>query len=87
MYRFEAALRTEDDAGPAPSGQRVYLDQYLVLFPRNEILRVVAMTTRDPHLSFRNRAEQVIKSFEFGPLDDSLPVSSPPQGSNAEPPR
>ena len=87
VYRFEAALRTEDDAGPAPSGQRVYLDQYLVLFPRNEILRVVAMTTRDPHLSFRNRAEQVIKSFEFGPLDDSLPVSSPPQGSNAEPPR
>jgi len=87
VYRFEAALRTEDDAGPTPSGQRVYLDQYLVLFPRNEILRVVAMTTRDPHLSFRNRAEQVIKSFDFGPLDDSLPVSSPPQGSNAEPPR
>ena len=45
------------------------------------------MTTRDPHLNFRNQAEQVIKSFDFGPLDDSLPVSSPPQGSNAEPPR
>ena len=27
------------------------------------------MTTRDPHLNFRSQAEQVIKSFDFGPLE------------------
>jgi hypothetical protein len=87
VYRFEAALRPGDDGGPGPQVGRVYLDHYLVQFRRNEILRVIAITTRDPHLNFRSQAEQVIKSFDFGPLDDSLPVSSPSQGSSAEPPR
>jgi hypothetical protein len=87
VYRFEAALRPADSTGPGPPNERIYLDHYLVQFQRNEVLKVVAMTTRDPHLNFRNQAEQVIKSFDFGPLDDSLPVSSPPQGSSAEPPK
>jgi hypothetical protein len=87
VYRFEAALRPGDDGGPGPQVGRVYLDHYIVQFQRNEILRVVALTTREPHRSFRDQAEQVIKSFDFGPLDDSLPVASPPQGSNVEPPR
>ena len=61
-------MPTEDDAGPAPRAGRIYLDHYIVLFSRNEVLKVMAMTTRDPHLIFSNRAEPVIKSFNFGSL-------------------
>jgi len=87
VYRFELALRSADSTGRGAPNERTYLDYYLVQFLRNEVLRVVAMTTRDPHLNFRNQAEQIIKSFDFGPLESSRPIASPPQGSSAEPPR
>lgn len=73
VYRIEAALIPEGD-GATASG-RVYHDHYMVLFTRDEVLTVSAMTTRDPHLQFRETAELVIKSFEFGPSESSLPAA------------
>lgn len=92
VYRIEAALIPEGDR--APAGGRIYLDHYMVLFTRNEVLTVAAMTTRDPHAKFRETAESVIKSFEFGPSESSLPaaptrvpVTSPVRGSATSPAR
>jgi hypothetical protein len=73
VYRIEAALIPESDRLPA-SG-RIYLDHYIVQFMRNEVLTVAAMTTRDAHAQFRETAESIIKSFEFGPSDSSLPAA------------
>jgi hypothetical protein len=78
VYRIEAALRPADDTGPVPQGGRIYFDQYVVQFRRNETLKVVAMTTQDPHLNFRNQAEAIIKSFDFGTSDGSAPAAPAP---------
>jgi hypothetical protein len=85
VYRFESALRPAGDGDQAPRGGRFYYDHYIVQFRRNETLRVVALTTQDPHLSFRNQVELVIKNFELGPSDGSIPVAPTP-GSGSEPP-
>ena len=78
VYRIEAALK-QDDEGPAAATDRIYLDRYLVQFTRNEIMKVTAMTSRDKeHPDFRKKAELVIKSFEFGPSEGSLPASPTP---------
>ena len=71
VFRIEAALIPASNG--TPSNERIYLDRYLVQFTRNEVLRVTAMTTRDPHVQFREAAESIIKSFEFGPSESSLP--------------
>ncbi|MGD0039162.1 MAG: hypothetical protein ABSE84_01885, partial [Isosphaeraceae bacterium] len=73
VYRIEAALIPESDRSTA-SG-RIYLDHYIVQFTRNEVLVVAAMTTRDPHVQFRESTESIIKSFDFGPSESSLPSS------------
>ena len=79
VYRIEASLIKEDD-GMSPSGDRIYLDRYLVQFTRNEVMKVTAMTSRDglDHLNFRKRAENVIKTFDFGPSEGFLPASPTP---------
>ncbi len=73
VYRIEAALIPEGDQ--APSSGRIYSDQYIVQFMRDEILRVTAMTISDPHTQFRDKVEKIIRSFELGPSDLSLPVA------------
>lgn len=71
VYRIEAALKpAAADGAVSPSG-RIYLDSYLVQFTRNETMKVTALTTQEPHIEFRNQAESIIKSFEFGPSDAS----------------
>jgi hypothetical protein len=82
VYRIEAALIPEGEQAAA-SG-RIYLDHYMVLFTRNEVLTVSAMTTRDPHVQFREKAESIIKTFEFGPSESSLPAA-PTRGPLASP--
>ncbi len=72
VYRIEAALIPE--AAQAASG-RIYLDHYIVKFARNEVLVVEAITTRESQLQFRDSAELIIKSFEFGPSASSLPAA------------
>jgi hypothetical protein len=84
VYRIEAALMSQDDPSAPPSG-RIYLDQYVVQFNRNESMKLRAMTTRDPHVPFRDIAESIIRSFELGPSDSALPVA--PSPSSAAPPR
>jgi hypothetical protein len=80
VYRIEAALKQNGpDATTAP---RVYCDYYLVLFTTNESIVVTAMTVQDPHVAYRNQAEAVIKSFQFGPSDaatkrGALPLTPP----------
>ncbi len=64
VYRIEAALQPQ---GKDPGSKRVYSDYYLVLLPANQSIFVTAMTMQDPHVPFRDQAESVIKSFEFGP--------------------
>jgi hypothetical protein len=67
VYRIEAALKQNGtDATTAP---RVYCDYYLVQFTTNESIVVTAMTVQDPHVAYRNQAETVIKTFQFGPSD------------------
>jgi hypothetical protein len=73
VNRFEAALKTDSEIG---QGGRVYFDQYIVQFARNEVLKVLAMTSQDPHLAYRGQVEQVIKSFDFGPSEGS--ATTPP---------
>ena len=84
VYRMEAALIPSDTA-PALPTDRLYIDHYLVQFPRNELLKVTAITTRDPHRQFRDDTEMLIKSFGFGPSESSLPAS--PQPARANPAR
>jgi len=71
VFRIEAALIPGNNA--TQSNERIYLDRYVVQFTRNEVLRVTAMTTRDPHVQFRDSAESIIRHFEFGPSESSLP--------------
>jgi hypothetical protein len=69
VNRFEAALKTASELAPGGQAGRVYFDQYVVQFARNETLKVVAMTSQDPHLKFRDVVEQVIRTFDFGPSE------------------
>lgn len=73
VFRIEAALIPASNG--SPSNERIYLDRYLVQFTRDEVMKVTAMTTRDPHVQFRETAESIIKFFEFGPSESSLPSS------------
>ncbi|AMV36391.1 hypothetical protein [Planctomyces sp. SH-PL62] len=80
VYRIEAALKPAG-AAPAVRGNRIYLDRYIVQFTRNETLIVTAMTTRDPHVPFRDQAESIIKSFTFGPSEPAPGASASPNES------
>jgi hypothetical protein len=92
VYRIEAALVPKEDSGPgpAPAGGRIYMDRYIVQFAQNQVLRVTAMTTRDPHIAFRDMAESLIRTFEFGPSKDVMPAAStaaPAAAAGARSPR
>ncbi len=65
VYRIEAALRPPGNA--STSQRRVHLDYYLVLTNRPESLVVTAETVQDPPIEFRRQAEDMIKTFRFGP--------------------
>jgi hypothetical protein len=80
VYRIEAAIMSAGDPASPPSG-RTYVDHYIVQFSRNEAMIMSATTSRDPHIAFRDMAEALIKSFEFGPSDSSLPASPSPTTS------
>ncbi|MFO0889098.1 MAG: hypothetical protein U0790_08110 [Isosphaeraceae bacterium] len=90
VYRIEAALVPDEDSGrgPVPAGGRIYMDRYIVQFLRNEVIRVTAMTTRDPHVAFRDQAESLIRTFEFGPSPGAVPAArAEPGGSGPGPGR
>lgn len=81
VYRLEAALKPRADAGdPQIRGGRIYLDRYIVQFTRDQTLMVTAMTTRDPHVPFRDQVEALIKTFAFGPSE-----AAPAQEAQAAP--
>ena len=61
----------------APASGRVYLDQYIVQFTRNEVMKMTAMTPGSAS-RFRDMAEKVIRTFDFGPSDSSLPAAPSP---------
>ena len=74
VYRIEAALIPAAERAPTPAA-RIYLDHYIVQFSRPETMIVSAMTTRDQHGEFRDSVEKIIKSFDFGPSEGSLPAA------------
>jgi len=76
VYRIEAALKPAG-TGPAVRGGRIYLDRYIVQFKRDAALVVTAMTTRDPHVPFREQVETLIKSFTFGPSEGGGDLAAP----------
>lgn len=88
VYRIEAALKPSADSGePQVRGGRVYLDRYIVQFSRDQTLVVTAMTTRDPHVPFRDQAEEMIRSFTLGPSEGTAEGTaefSPPEASAVE---
>lgn len=70
VYRIEAALKPGAEPGePQVRGGRIYLDRYIVQFARDQTLIVTAMTTRDPHVPFRDQVEGMIRSFTLGPSE------------------
>ena len=78
VYRTEAALIPPEESAGSPASGRIYLDHYIVQFSRNEVLKVTAMTTRDPHVNFSKDAEAVIKSFDFGSSESAAPSATAP---------
>jgi hypothetical protein len=97
VYRTEAALVPAEESPDTPPGGRIYLDHYIVQFSRNEVLKVIAMTTQDPHVPFSKVAELVIKTFDFGPSESTKPptilsapapaASGPTPAATPPPPR
>jgi hypothetical protein len=84
VYRIEAALKPK---GQVPTkAERLYLDYYLVVFSNNQSIVVTAMTEQDSNLKLRNQAENIIRSFQFGPLEGSAkPHATPPEPSSTPP--
>ena len=78
VYRTEAALIPTEESDGSPTSGRIYLDHYIVLFSRNEVLKVTAMTTQDQHSIFSKKAETVIKRFNFGSSEAAIPSTSTP---------
>ncbi len=62
VHRIEAGTGGKAEE---PDKVRLYLDDYLVVFPSKQVLTVFAITSQDPHIPFRLMAESVIKSFEL----------------------
>jgi hypothetical protein len=90
VYRIEAATKPPEAAANAP---RQYRDYYLVLFTTTNQMMVVWAITDEDHLKFREQAEAVIKTFQFGPPDGQptspaatqLPAPAPPDGQPTSP--
>jgi hypothetical protein len=79
VYRVEAAVKPKQDALGGRNVARFYLDAYLVLFERNECIRLEALTDRENHVVLRDQAEGLIRSLELGP---STPGAA---GASAQP--
>ena len=62
VYRINAALR----ASGAKRDARVYFDEYLVQFARDESLILKSTTVQDPPGPFRSQVEAVLKTFKMG---------------------
>jgi hypothetical protein len=65
-HRLEAAVRIATGRAGVRE-RRAHLDYYLVLTGRPESLVVTARTVQDPPTEFRKEAEDVIRTFRFGP--------------------
>jgi hypothetical protein len=83
VYRIEAALLPR---GSEQGALRYYCDYYLVLFATNQVVVVQATTKQEPHIPFRDQAEEVIKSFEFGPWKAQTSPAAPPEAAGAPSP-
>jgi hypothetical protein len=64
VYRAEVAVKPK---GREPdAGERLYVDNYLVLFPNNESIVLMGWTEQDSNLKLRAHAEGIIKTFQLG---------------------
>ena len=67
VYRVETAIKPKQEALKERNVARFYLDAYLVLFDRNDCIRVEALTDRENHVVLRDQAEKLIRSLALGP--------------------
>jgi hypothetical protein len=93
VYRIELAAKPPE-AGA--NDQRIYIDDYLVLFTTGDNRTVVVKAfAKEDHIHFREQVEAVIKSFQFGPSEGQpmspavtptpTPSAGQPQGPAAAP--
>jgi hypothetical protein len=93
VYRVESAIKPKQDALGGRNVTRFYLDAYLVLFERNECLRLEALTDRENHVVLRDQAEGLIRSLELGPSTpgaagaSALPQPTQPSATPSAPGR
>jgi hypothetical protein len=89
VYRYEAAIKPDLDAGAAPVA-RFYLDAYLVQFNRGDCIIVQALTDRNDHVVLRDQTDELIKRIDPGPSTMAAgavpapPLSTGP-GASAQP--
>ncbi len=78
VHRTEVVLRATGAA--ARGAQRLHFDQYLVLFGQDESLIVEARTTLDDPIPFRDKAEDILKTFRFETTaSDRPPAATAPR--------
>ncbi len=65
VYAIKAALKVGNET--ARNDSRVFYDQFIVLFTRDECLVVTAKTPKDPPTAFRKELEEILKSFKLEP--------------------
>jgi hypothetical protein len=88
VYRIESAIKPKQEALGGRKVPRFYLDAYLILFERNECIRLEALTDRDNHVVLRDQAEGLIRSLELGPSAPGMavrPAESQPTRPSATP--
>ena len=78
VYRRELGLVSPPAEDGSAGGERVYVDYYLVLAPRNECFQAQSWTSRNDHVVFRNEAEAMLKSVRFGPWNGKPDASTAP---------
>ena len=74
VYRTEAALIPAEESAGSPAGGRIYLDHYIVQFSRNEVLKVTAMTTQDPHVELQQDGRDGHQELQFRIFRERGPV-------------
>ena len=70
VYRLESGLKYEGRDKP------VFADHYFVEVSRTQNFFVFSYTERPDHVAYRTQAEDIIRSFQFGPADKS-PAQQP----------
>ena len=78
VSRIQAALIPKPAGPEGRKLQRINLDHYLVVFPRNVSLAIDAMTGQDQPTDFRKVVEDILKTFKLSDLNAASERRGPP---------